>query len=80
MDSCTNMEAFRQSLIKTVNSCGLTVGGALFVVKDIYNTLYVSYLEELQKEQTRKTSSTEIQEYQVNPEEEVVENGEQNND
>ncbi len=81
MDSCSNMEGLRLALIGAVNSSGLTVGAALYIVKDIYNTLYISYLDEIQKEKNRQ--SAEVEE-QIVPtmyeEEEVTENGNENND
>lgn len=84
MDTCTNIEALRKALIHSLNNSGLTIGAGLLVVKDVYNTLYLSYLEELEKEKTRQNL---FQEEKVIPftEEEVEikedeNNGEQNND
>lgn len=56
MDLCTDMQAFHDKLIDEVNHCGLTVGAALFIVKDVYNILYLEYLKEQQKEKI--TSNT----------------------
>lgn len=81
MDTCTNIESLRNALIQALNSSGLTIGAGLLVVKDVYNTLYLSYLEELEKEKNRQNFT---QEKVVIPfaEEtvEVTENDEQNND
>lgn len=51
MDSCNAMENLRNSLIALINESGLTVGAGLFIVKDIYNSLYLLYLEQLKTEQ-----------------------------
>lgn len=51
MDSCNAMENLRNGLITLINESGLTVGAGLFIVKDVYNSLYLLYLEQLKTEQ-----------------------------
>lgn len=76
MDTCSNFEALRNKLISTLNSSGLTIGGALFVLKDVYNVLFLSYQEELQKEQNKQNNFVEELIVPMTEEEEEVENGE----
>ena len=83
MDLCINMEALRLALIREINNSNLTIGAATFVVKDVYNTLYLSFLEEKDKELYNKNIKIEHEEVQFEEPiqvEEVMENGEQNND
>ena len=80
MDTCSNFEALRNQLISTLNSSGLTIGGALFVLKDVYNVLFLSYQEELQKEQNKQNNFVEELVVPMTENEEEMENGEQNND
>lgn len=84
MDFCTNIEALRKELINIVNGSGLTIGAAYLVVKDVYNMLYLSYLEEIEAEKHRNLNPQHEEKIipAVMPEEskEEMENGEQNND
>lgn len=82
MDLCINMEALRLALIREINNSNLTIGAATFVVKDVYNTLYLSFLEEKDKELHNRNIKVEYEEVQLDKPipEEVTENDEQNND
>lgn len=82
MDLCINMEALRLALIREINNSNLTIGAATFVVKDVYNTLYLSFLEEKDKELHNRNIKVEHEEVQLDefvPKEET-ENENQDND
>ena len=78
MDFCFRMEALRNALIQILNESGLSVGAAFFVLRDVHNTLYLSYLDEIKRE-TESPSKEEKHETTIDLAE-VMENGEQNND
>ena len=80
MDTCLNIERFKQNLIHTINSSQLTVGCALYVLKDAYNELYLAYKEGMLQEQNGESFHTEKEEYNLIETQEVTENDEQNND
>lgn len=61
MDECLTMEQFRQNLAKTVNSCGLTVGAAYYVFKDMYNELRTLYEKEMANEKEAIENNTQIE-------------------
>ena len=42
-----NFEGFRQDLIAIVNNCGLPLGGAYYVLKDVLRELEAVYAQEL---------------------------------
>lgn len=85
IDSCLNIENFKEQLINLVNNCNLTIGTALYIVKDIHNSLYNAYLEELRKE-SHQLGESEVEtldvpvEDLINGEKEIVNNVKQNND
>lgn len=58
MDSCNAMEMLHNTLIQTINNSGLSVGAGLFIVKDIYNSLYLLYLEQLKKEKENQSQES----------------------
>ena len=81
MDTCVNMEAFRQALIKAINSSELSIGAAFYIYKDVLHTLEASYQDTLKREIETSSISEEVEKIDLVPdEEEVTENGEQNND
>lgn len=81
MDTCINMEEFRQKLINAINTSGLSIGAAFYIYKDVFHTLEASYQDTLKKEVETSTISEEIEEVNLIPEdEEVTENENQNND
>lgn len=82
MDSCLNIKALQEALIDNLNNSGLTIGAALFVLKDVYNTLYLNFLEELENEKKGLNNKTCNKTIDI-PMMEIKEdenNGEQNND
>lgn len=79
MDTCINMEEFRQKLIHTINTCGLSIGAALYIYKDVYHVLEASYQNTLKDELNSNPLTEEAEEIDL-VHEEVAENGEQNND
>lgn len=82
MGSCTNMEAFHQNLLQLVNNCHLTIGEAYYVIKDVCNELHILYIKEIQNEQKapQETVEQDFVPFVEEDKEEVMENGEQNND
>lgn len=83
MDTCLNIEFLRKQLIADINNSNLTIGAAMLVVKDVYNIIYLSYLEEMEKEknaQNIRHESGEVVFEEPVEIEEVTENDEQNND
>lgn len=64
MDTCLNIEALRKQLIADINGSNLTIGAAMLVVKDVYNVIYLSYLDEIEREKnnryTTHQESTEV--------------------
>ena len=78
---------FHQELIKLINSCGLTVGTAYFVVRDVLHDLEKSYLDCAYRETQAENKTTETHTFIVtDPQEntieqkEINENGESNTD
>lgn len=80
MDYCINIEHLRAQLIHDINNSGLTIGCATLVVKDVYNTLYLSFLEEKEKEMCRPPIQEKELTQAMNLQQEVTENENQNND
>lgn len=85
MDLCMNIEALRNKLIYDVNSSKLTLGAAMLVVKDVYNMVYLTYLEQLRKEESGETVTVTQEDIDFPIAEEVIvkeeeENGNQEND
>lgn len=46
-----DIESYRQKIIDLTNNCGLTVGTALFVIKDIYRDLEQLYYSTIKEEE-----------------------------
>lgn len=82
MDSCIAMEELRTKLINALNSSGLSIGAAFFILRDVYHVLNESYQAAYQKELKDRESMDNIstEEIPLVTEKEVTENGEQNND
>lgn len=66
MDSCINIDKFRQDINEAVNKAGknLTIGMVLYIIKDVYNELSTVYEQIKQQEiQTEeKINENEIKE------------------
>ena len=58
IDNYITIEKFKTNLLNTINACGLTVGCAYYVLKDVLNDLKNYYekdaLEEATKEQVEE--------------------------
>lgn len=86
MDTCISIEQFKNNLLQTINECGLSIGAAFFVMKDVYNMLAQSYQETLRSELNRMKEGTQEKEetllIPINPpqEEAISEEGEINYD
>ena len=82
MDSCIAMEELRTKLINALNSSGLSIGAAFFILRDVYHVLNESYQAAYQKELKDRELMDNIstEEIPLVTEKEVTENGEQNND
>lgn len=84
MDTCISIEQFKNNLFKTINECGLSIGAAFFVMKDVYNVLAQSYQEALKSELERVKAGTQQKEetllIPINPPQEdlISEEGENN--
>lgn len=44
-----DFEQFRINLINLINDCGLPIGGAYYVLKDVFHTLEQAYVEDMNK-------------------------------
>ena len=82
MDSCIAMEELRIKLINALNSSGLSIGAAFFILRDVYHVLNESYQAAYQKELKDRESMDNIstEEIPLVTEKEEMENGEQSND
>lgn len=50
MESALACELFKEKLYDNINSCGLTIGAAFFIFKDVYKDLENIYKEQIEKE------------------------------
>ena len=72
----------RIKLINALNSSGLSIGAAFFILRDVYYVLNESYQAAYQKELKDRESMDNIstEEIPLVTEKEEMENGEQSND
>ena len=61
MNNNIAVKYFHQQLIKLVNNCGLSVGAAYFVMKDVLNELEKMFNEYAYKESQQDNQSSETQ-------------------
>ena len=50
MDNCILIEEYKEKLLALTNNCQLTIGMALYVVKDLMSQLQVLYNQQLLEE------------------------------
>lgn len=50
MDSCINIERFKNALFDLTNNCELSVGTAYFIIKDFYNEMEKTYIKSYKDE------------------------------
>jgi GTP1/Obg family GTP-binding protein len=57
MFSLQSIEIYRNNLIDLTNNCGLTIGTAYYVFKDVLKDLEKEYIKAIEKEQNSQTKS-----------------------
>jgi hypothetical protein len=58
MFSLQRIEIYRNNLIDLTNNCGLTIGTAYYVFKDVLKDLEKEYIKAIEKEQNSQTKSS----------------------
>ena len=57
MFSLQSIETYRKNLIDLTNNCGLTIGTAYYVFKDVLKDLEKEYIKAIEREQNNQTQS-----------------------
>lgn len=52
-----NIEQFRENLLNSINECGLPIGVAYLIVKDIFTILEIEYKKVIQQEKNMQSES-----------------------
>lgn len=77
IDSCQQIESFKNNLIYDINNSNLTIGCAYYIFKDIFINLEKEYYNTLEIEKKEDSSDTIVEEkldtYKISNEEEKEE-------
>lgn len=60
LDGYNQIEAYKKIIIDATNNCGLTIGTAYYVLKDVLNDIYLLYLDQKYNPGQEETHHEEV--------------------
>lgn len=63
MDTCLAIEQYRQKLIEITNNSSLTIGAALYILKDFIHVVEADYMQALRREMMSPQEETQTIEF-----------------